>query len=292
MPANRDMPWFKLYGKDHINGTTRAELDPAERSVWVDLLALASVSHLKGVVALGDGVPYPRKTLADVLKVPLGVLNSAIKKMVHHKKIRVENGVIFIINWHKYQTWSDATANYPSQRGSRGVGEDLGGLLVEKLGEKIVALTSVSSFLGNKINKKTLEVYEKQDAVWMYQMCFNGSPGRLTMGVLVRLIAKHGKGKVNCAMVAAANKPWRFGMVEEILERRIIGQGSRGEKEGGKKVDGDISIECGNCHKQAKKRMDVGDVEVFECTCGWKGDLRDKKLLKSGMPGEYERRGA
>jgi len=227
MPANRDMPWFKMWGNDYINGTTRSELDPAERSVWVDLLALASISPNKGVVALGDNVPYPQKTLADMLKVPLGVLKSSLTKLVKYDKIRIESGVIFIINWDKYQDTTWDANKYPSQRGSRGVGRDLGVLLVEQVGDKLVASVSVSVFCSNSINRKDLEAIGKHSPEWVYEMCFNSKPSALTQGEIVRFITKHGRPKVNYAMIAAAKKTWRFGMVEEILEKRITGQGGK-----------------------------------------------------------------
>jgi len=45
--------WIKLWVEEWLGGTTRFELDPAERSVWADLLAMAGRSKFPGIIASG-----------------------------------------------------------------------------------------------------------------------------------------------------------------------------------------------------------------------------------------------
>lgn len=97
------MRWVKLWTQESLYGTTFRELEPEERFVWFAFLALAGDSPVPGTICLAPDVPYPDEQLAQVLAVPKRVLQKARRKMVKTSKIQVENGLISIINWPRYQ---------------------------------------------------------------------------------------------------------------------------------------------------------------------------------------------
>ena len=109
MPRKR---WIKLWTQETLYGTTTRELEPAERWVWLGFLALAGDSVEPGTICAAPGVPWTDKQLSDVLKVSLAVLESAKTKMLNHEKITINEGIIHISNWEKYQSEYDRTKKY------------------------------------------------------------------------------------------------------------------------------------------------------------------------------------
>lgn len=105
------MDWFKVYSKGWLTGSIREQLTAEERSVWIDLLAMASESRVRGVVCRARGVPYTREYLANYLGVPLDVLNTTIEKCQQDcnstgdgKRLEIDkDGCIVIGNWERYQ---------------------------------------------------------------------------------------------------------------------------------------------------------------------------------------------
>jgi len=103
---NKDdsMSWFPLYADKWIFGSTRIELDPDERAVWIDLLALATKDN--GYVRANEETPYPLQQLAGLFCVPIELLDRTIKKCLSeniNKIERLDNGTLYIINWEEYQ---------------------------------------------------------------------------------------------------------------------------------------------------------------------------------------------
>jgi len=83
-----------------------------ERSVWADLLAMASESRVRGVICRAVNIPYSRDYIANFLEVPIEILNSTIGKCLADKnaqdashRIEIDEfGCIHVTNWEKYQT--------------------------------------------------------------------------------------------------------------------------------------------------------------------------------------------
>ena len=97
--------WVKLYSHQWLYGTLRSELEPAERSIWADFLAMAGDSPFPGKICVSSRMGFTDQQLADLLVVDIKILQSAKTKMVKYDKIYVdENGVIEILNWFKYQS--------------------------------------------------------------------------------------------------------------------------------------------------------------------------------------------
>jgi len=109
--------WIKLWTTEWLTGTTRFELNPAERSIFVDFLILAVISRYPGVICAGkyeDGRfrGYPLRWLSGVLNATPKLILSTIEKCEKYEKIKVEKNeeddetlyVIHIINWERFQS--------------------------------------------------------------------------------------------------------------------------------------------------------------------------------------------
>ena len=102
------MEWFKLNGFNYMYGSLRIDT-PIQRLVFVELLALASISRVRRTVCLSEGVPYPRAALAGIIGISEQELNSAIE---HHLKpeqsrLRInEWGGMEVVKWDYYQSKS------------------------------------------------------------------------------------------------------------------------------------------------------------------------------------------
>lgn len=95
--------WFKIWTEKWLSGSTRKELRPDERSIWIDFLALAADSPDSGKVCLYSGVPYTNKQLCIMLNITSKQLNSARDKFIQYGKIKMVDSIPVIINWDIYQ---------------------------------------------------------------------------------------------------------------------------------------------------------------------------------------------
>ena len=94
--------WIPLWVDKWLFGSTRIELEPDERSVWVDLMALASKD--RGHVRANVGIAYPMAQLAGMLCVNEELLARTLAKCEKVGKIkRFEDETYFLINWEEYQ---------------------------------------------------------------------------------------------------------------------------------------------------------------------------------------------
>jgi replisome organiser protein len=106
--------WVKLWVNEWLDGTTRFELTPQQRIVWIDLLALAGRSRFPGFVYAGHSdsntrVGYPIEYLAGVLQMDEVTLNNTLKLLQDKGHITLEESqpekyIIGIVNWEKYQS--------------------------------------------------------------------------------------------------------------------------------------------------------------------------------------------
>lgn len=102
---NRDdsMSWIPLWIDKWIFGSTRIELQPDERSVWVDLMAIASKDN--GYIRANPETGYPSQQLAGLLCITEELLGRTFQRCLETNKIKKsENGAgYYIINWSSYQ---------------------------------------------------------------------------------------------------------------------------------------------------------------------------------------------
>lgn len=130
----RGRKWIKLWVDEYLMGTTRFELTPEERAVWVDLLALAGKSREEGKIYAGkydSGYRgYPLDYLAGILVVPPKVLQLTLEKCQKYEKIRVlhdehNNLIIEILNWEKYQSEYNRQKKYRLQKKNKKVTQEV-----------------------------------------------------------------------------------------------------------------------------------------------------------------------
>ena len=104
------MEWIPLWIDKWIFGATRIELQPDERAVWTDFMALAAKDN--GHIRANPITPYPSQQLSGLLCISEELLARSLKRFIETKKIeeifiKNENVEIFagyrLINWVDYQ---------------------------------------------------------------------------------------------------------------------------------------------------------------------------------------------
>uniref|UniRef100_A0A6M3JM83 Putative DNA replication protein n=1 Tax=viral metagenome TaxID=1070528 RepID=A0A6M3JM83_9ZZZZ len=94
--------WIPFWVDKWLFGSTRIELAPDERSVWLDLLAIASKND--GYIRANATTPYPESQLAGLLVIEVELLKRTIEKCIKYNKISLtKEGTYFVDNWDKYQ---------------------------------------------------------------------------------------------------------------------------------------------------------------------------------------------
>ena len=101
MKRGKTYEWIPLWVEKWLWGSTRIELTPAERSVWVDLMALGSKDD--GYIRANEMTPYLDAQLAGMLCVPIELLQTTIAKCIEYGKLGRDNqGTLYILNWAEY----------------------------------------------------------------------------------------------------------------------------------------------------------------------------------------------
>jgi hypothetical protein len=101
MKRGKIYDWLPLWRNKWLMGSTRWELDSAERGVFIDFLCLAGADD--GFIRANPTTPYPVEYLAGMLQVPVDLVLRTIEKCVAVGKLtRFEDGVLFITSWEAY----------------------------------------------------------------------------------------------------------------------------------------------------------------------------------------------
>lgn len=88
-----------------IHGSIRQDLEPDERGVWADLLALAGLTRepRRGYIERSEGIPYPKNVLICMLNISEDLFNRTVSKCKTEGRLQVfKDGTMFITNWGKY----------------------------------------------------------------------------------------------------------------------------------------------------------------------------------------------
>lgn len=115
-PKHRD--WIKLYIKECLLGTIREDLSPEERGTWYDFLILAGNSRVSGVICANRSIPYSNSRITQILNISEELLLQCLTKFEQSGRIRIRKGLIYIINWDRYQ-YSDYDRQKPYQQAYR-----------------------------------------------------------------------------------------------------------------------------------------------------------------------------
>lgn len=102
MKDKQTQMWIPLYVDKWIFGSTRIELEPAERGVFIDLMVLAAKDS--GYIRANETTPYLPVQIAGLLNIPVELMMSTMAKCIHFGKIEEPTpGIYRLMNWGKYQ---------------------------------------------------------------------------------------------------------------------------------------------------------------------------------------------
>lgn len=115
MPRKR---WIKLWTQETLYGTTSEELELDEQALWFKLLALAGDSPEPGKIVIAPRVPPSDEQIAAIFKAPVNVRLRTKERLQDPDvdKIIINEGIIHIKNWEKYQSDWEGIKKYPSQQ--------------------------------------------------------------------------------------------------------------------------------------------------------------------------------
>jgi len=142
--------WIPLWIDQWIFGSTRIELNPEERGIFIDLLALAGKDD--GYIRANEDIGYLPIQLAGILNVDLEILKKGIKKCIETDKIiEVKPNIYKIKNWEVYQLSDRTKREYKMEVTSEKM-EDTSEK-VEDASEKMeVASEKAETNINNNIN--------------------------------------------------------------------------------------------------------------------------------------------
>ena len=119
MRGSHKMTWVKLYITGWLHGSIRYQLEPDERGVWADLIAMAGQCLSSGRICDNDGQPYPKQYIANQLNVPIELLERTITKCEKEGRVQDIDGVIAITHWETYQSEYERQRKYRKKRDNR-----------------------------------------------------------------------------------------------------------------------------------------------------------------------------
>jgi hypothetical protein len=157
MKRGKSYEWIPLWIDKWLMGSTRFELEPGERSVFIDLMVLGAKDD--GYIRANVSMGYPHEYLARTLNVSAELLDSSIAKCIQHGKIKeLKNGVYYVKNWESYSL---------SQRHKKRVMSQKYDTASRKSDALSVSVLSKSSSLSFNKNLKVWEgITEKDRAGW------------------------------------------------------------------------------------------------------------------------------
>ena len=88
-----------------IHGSIREDLEPDERSVWADLLALGGLTRegRRGYIERSEGMPYRKNQLVVMLNITEELFDRSIAKCVNEGRLTIfADGTMLITNWNNY----------------------------------------------------------------------------------------------------------------------------------------------------------------------------------------------
>jgi len=91
--------WIKLWTNPWFSGSTRWELTPAERSVWIDILVRAGLNNPPGQIDF-----FSENQLISQFCITPELYEISLKKFQKFKKITLKKNRIIVRKWADYQS--------------------------------------------------------------------------------------------------------------------------------------------------------------------------------------------
>ena len=94
-------PWFPFWIDKWLFGSTRIELEPDERGVFVDLISLSKKDS--GFIRANEGVPYLENQLCGLLNISSELFKRTVKKCIKYGKTeKLKDGTLYMTSYEIY----------------------------------------------------------------------------------------------------------------------------------------------------------------------------------------------
>ena len=94
-------PWFPFWIDKWLFGSTRIELEPDERGVFVDLISLSKKDS--GYIRANEGVPYLENQLCGLLNITSELFQRTVKKCIKYGKTKkLKDGTLYMTSYEIY----------------------------------------------------------------------------------------------------------------------------------------------------------------------------------------------
>jgi len=94
-------PWFPFWIDKWLFGSTRIELEPDERGVFVDLISLSKKDS--GFIRANEGVPYLENQLCGLLNISPELFKRTVKKCIKYGKTeKLKDGTLYMTSYEIY----------------------------------------------------------------------------------------------------------------------------------------------------------------------------------------------
>lgn len=95
--------WVKLWTNDWLSGSLRFDMTPIQRSIFLDLIALANESRDRGFIRANPNRPYPHSWIASKLNVSLEEFEEALAVCIAQDRVIENSDGIQVVNFQFYQ---------------------------------------------------------------------------------------------------------------------------------------------------------------------------------------------
>ena len=161
----RPRPWFRFYTEALHDQKLRC-VPPAQRWVWVAILAAARQSPIPGALMVSERRPMEDYALADLAGVPVRDVRKALVAFCHDDMIEIDEtiGAWRVVKWSERQFESDDITERTRKHRSNGSGRNVPTLTVgtppETETEKQILSSSSSDSTGPVDNSVPDEVWD------------------------------------------------------------------------------------------------------------------------------------
>lgn len=95
--------WLRLWTRGWLDGSIRFDMSPEQRSVFLDLCALARQSRNPPWVQANPQMGYPHEWLAQRLNIPLELLEDTLQVCIQQERIEENGQGIKVVKFDYYQ---------------------------------------------------------------------------------------------------------------------------------------------------------------------------------------------